>query len=213
FGHGRRRVPPPWSSLHLRGGVARPILSRRSGGTECSRSGMPPVAAQRKTRWSTESESMLDPNALERHLTTDLRDDTPDPTKGLPLHTRILIGLVVGAVLGIGANLVLGPDHPGLVAVVEHVTEPIGQLFLRLLLMVVIPLVFSSLVVGVAGIGDVRQLGRVGLKTFAFTLIVSAVSVGIGLAVVNTIRPGDRLNPAAAAAIEARYGRAAAEEI
>nr|PZN91107.1 MAG: dicarboxylate/amino acid:cation symporter [bacterium] len=131
----------------------------------------------------------------------------------MPLHTRILIGLVVGAVLGIGANLVLGPDHPGLVAVVEHVTEPIGQLFLRLLLMVVIPLVFSSLVVGVAGIGDVRQLGRVGLKTFAFTLIVSAVSVGIGLAVVNTIRPGDRLNPAAAAAIEARYGRAAAEEI
>src|SRR5690606_34554658 len=137
----------------------------------------------------------------------------PDPPKGLPPHTRSLIGLVVGAVLGIGANLVLGPDHPGLVAVVEHVTEPIGQLFLRLLLMVVIPLVFSSLVVGVAGIGDVRQLGRVGLKTFAFTLIVSAVSVGIGLAVVNTIRPGDRLNPAAAAAIEARYGRAAAEEI
>lgn len=156
---------------------------------------------------------MLDPNALERHLTTDLRDDTPDPPKGPPLHTRILIGLAVGAVLGIGANLILGPDHPGLVAVVEHVTEPIGQLFLRLLLMVVIPLVFSSLVVGVAGIGDVRQLGRVGLKTFAFTIVVSAVSVGIGLAVVNALRPGDRLDPAAAAAIEARYGRDAEAEV
>src|SRR5690606_6868877 len=156
------------------------------------------------------SRSMLDPNALERHLTTDLRDDTPDPPKGPPLHTRILIGLAVGAVLGIGANLILGPDHPGLEAFVAHVTEPIGQLFLRLLLMVVIPLVFSSLVVGVAGIGDVRQLGRVGLKTFAFTIVVSAISVGIGLTVVNALRPGERLDPEAAAALEARY-RAHAE--
>ena len=86
--------------------------------------------------------------------------------------------MAVGAVLGIGANLILGPDHPGLVAVVEHVTEPIGQLFLRLLLMLVIPLVFSSLVLGVAGIGDVRQLGRIGVKSFAYTLVVSAISVG-----------------------------------
>src|SRR5690554_5108055 len=161
----------------------------------------------------TDARPMLDPSSLERQLTTDLRDDTPDPPKGPPLHTRILIGLAVGAVLGVGANLLLGPDHPGLVAVVEHVTEPIGQLFLRLLLMVVIPLVFSSLVVGVAGIGDVRQLGRVGLKTFAFTIIVSAISVAVGLGVVNTIRPGDRLDPAAAAAIEERYGRAAAAEV
>lgn len=149
---------------------------------------------------------MPDPNALERQLTTDLRDGTPDPPKGAPLHTRILIGLGVGAALGLAANLVFGPDNPVLVAFVEHVTEPIGQLFLRLLLMIVIPLVFSSLVVGVAGIGNVRQIGRVGIKTFAFTIIVSAISVGIGLTVVNTIRPGERLDPEAAAAIEARYG-------
>jgi DAACS family dicarboxylate/amino acid:cation (Na+ or H+) symporter len=151
--------------------------------------------------------SSPDPNALERELTTDLRDETPDEPKGPPLHTRILVGLLVGAVLGVSANALLGPTHAGLVGFVRNVTEPIGQLFLRLLLMVVIPLVFSSLVVGVAGIGDPRKLGRVGLKTFAYTIIVSAISVVIGLLVVNTIRPGDRIAPETAAGIEARYGQ------
>ena len=151
----------------------------------------------------------LDPNKLEREVTTDLQDRTADAPHGPMLHTRILIGLAVGAALGIAANMILGPDHSGLRAFVRHVTEPIGQLFLRLMLMVVIPLVFSALVVGVAGIGDVRQLGRVGLKTFAFTLIVSAISVAIGLTLVNTIRPGDRIDHDTATALEARYGQEA----
>ena len=55
----------------------------------------------------------------------------------------------------------------------QQITEPIGQMFLRLLLMIVVPLVFSSLVVGVAGIGDIRKLGRVGLKTLAYSIIIS----------------------------------------
>ncbi len=67
-----------------------------------------------------------------------------------------------------------------------------GQLFLRLLLMIVVPLVFSSLVVGVAGIGDIRKLGRVGLKSFAYCLIISAISVAIGISLANTIQPGRR---------------------
>ena len=159
------------------------------------------------------SRSSIDPDTLEREVTTDLNDRTPDAPRGLALHTRILIGLAVGAVAGVGANAILGPDHAGLVSFVENVTEPIGQLFLRLLLMVVIPLVFSSLVVGVAGIGDVRQLGRVGLKTFAYTIIVSGISVVIGLTVVNLIRPGDRIDPVAAAGIEARYGTAAQAQV
>jgi DAACS family dicarboxylate/amino acid:cation (Na+ or H+) symporter len=153
--------------------------------------------------------SPLDPSSLERELTTDLKDDTPDAPKGMPLHTRIFIGLLVGATAGVLANATLGADHPGVLAFVRNFTAPVGQLFLRLLLMVVIPLVFSSLVVGVAGIGDPRKLGRVGLKTFAYTIVVSAISVLIGLTVVNTIRPGERISPETAAAIEARFGQAA----
>src|SRR4051812_31718877 len=98
------------------------------------------------------SEPMLDADAFEREITTDLDEETPDKPKGLALHTRILIGLAVGVVAGVAVNWIWGGDHPRVVWVVENFTNPIGQLFLRLLLMIVVPLVFSSLVVGVAGI-------------------------------------------------------------
>src|SRR4029450_842314 len=78
---------------------------------------------------------------------------------------------------------------------VPQVAEPIGQLFLRLLLMTVVPLVFTSLVAGVAGVGDVRRLGRVGIKCLIYTLIVSVISVMIGLGLANGIRPGTRIDP------------------
>lgn len=152
-------------------------------------------------------------DAYERELTTDLDDETPDPPRGMALHTRILLGLGIGAVAGIIASAILGADHPQLVWVVENITEPVGQLFLRLLLMVVIPLVFSALVVGVAGVGDVRELGRIGLKTFGYTLVISGISVVIGLSVVNLIKPGQRLDPATAAGLEARYGLDAEERV
>jgi DAACS family dicarboxylate/amino acid:cation (Na+ or H+) symporter len=149
------------------------------------------------------------PDQWERELSTDLDDRTPDRPRGMPLHTRILLGLVLGAVTGLIASAVLGPDHPGLAWTVRNLAQPIGGLFVRLLLMVVIPLVFSALVVGVAGVGDIRKLGRVGLKAFGYTLVVSAISVVIGLTLANTIRPGERLSPETAAALEAKYGEQA----
>jgi DAACS family dicarboxylate/amino acid:cation (Na+ or H+) symporter len=79
--------------------------------------------------------------------------------------------------------------------------------------MIVIPLVFSSLVIGVAGIGDIRTLGRVGLKSFAYTLIISGISVAIGITLANTIRPGERVAPETAAALEERYGSDAAKRV
>ncbi|HYP26603.1 MAG TPA: dicarboxylate/amino acid:cation symporter [Blastocatellia bacterium] len=152
-------------------------------------------------------------DAFERELTTDLDDETADRPKGLPLHTRIFIGLVVGVVAGVAVNLMLGGDNPRVIWVVSNITEPVGQLFLRLLLMIVLPLVFSSLVVGVAGIGDIRRLGRVGLKSFAYTLLISAISVVIGLGLANTIRPGERIDPATASALEQRYGTDATRQV
>lgn len=154
-----------------------------------------------------------DRNRYELEATTDLKDQTPDKPKGLPLHTRIIVGLAVGVVAGVIVNAVLGSDHPNVNWVVSNITDPIGQLFLRLLLMIVVPLVFSSLVVGVAGIGDIRKLGRVGLKSFAYTLIISAISVVIGLTLANTIRPGDRLDPDTKAQLEQRYGSDATRQV
>jgi DAACS family dicarboxylate/amino acid:cation (Na+ or H+) symporter len=157
--------------------------------------------------------SEIDANAFEREVTTDLDDETPDKPKGMPLHTRILIGLAAGVVGGIAVNQILGGDHPRVIWIVDNITNPIGQLFLRLLLMIVIPLVFSSLVVGVAGIGDIRKLGRVGIKSFAYTLVISAISVVIGLTLANTIKPGKRIDPVTSAALQERYGTDAKKQV
>src|SRR5690606_38382421 len=75
-----------------------------------------------------------------------------------------------------------------------------------LLLMIVVPLVFSSLVVGIAGIGDIRKLGRIGLKSFAYTLVISAISVVIGLGLANLIDPGNRISPDVKSQLEEKYG-------
>lgn len=150
----------------------------------------------------------------ERELTTDLDDETPDKPKGIPLHTKIFIGLAVGVIGGLAANWTLGGKDGNLVWFVENITRPVGTLFLNLLLMIVVPLVFSSLVVGVAGIGDIRKLGRIGFKSFAYTLVISAISVVIGLTLANTIRPGERISPDTAAELKARFssGASAATE-
>lgn len=130
----------------------------------------------------------------ERELDTDLDDKTPDRPEGIALHTKILIGLLVGVLGGLVVNWTLGGTNPGVVWLVSNITQPVGTLFLSLLLMIVVPLVFSSLVVGVAGIGDIRKLGRIGLKSFAYCIIISGISVVIGLVLANTIRPGERIS-------------------
>ncbi|HEX8775856.1 MAG TPA: dicarboxylate/amino acid:cation symporter [Pyrinomonadaceae bacterium] len=152
-------------------------------------------------------------DAFEREVTTDLDDETPDQPKGMALHSRILIGLAVGVVAGVTVNRLFGGDHARVVWVVDNITGPLGQLFLRLLLMIVVPLVFSSLVVGVAGIGDIRKLGRVGVKSFAYCLIISAISVVIGLTLANTIRPGKHIDPATSLALQQRYSSVAAKSV
>src|SRR6185503_86520 len=155
----------------------------------------------------------LDRDAFEREITTDLDEETPDKPKGLPLHTRILIGLGVGVVAGVATNYLAGGENTKVVWIIDNITQPVGQLFLRLLLMIVVPLVFSSLVVGVAGIGDIRKLGRVGLKSFAYCLVISAISVVIGLTLANTIKPGKRIDPSTSLALQQRYANDATKTV
>ncbi len=129
------------------------------------------------------------------------------------LHWWILAGLIVGVTGGLIANVAVGGNDSRIAWVVSHITEPIGQLFLRLLLMIVVPLVFSSLVSGIAGIGDIRTLGRVGLKSFVYTLVISAISVFIGIGLANSIRPGERVDPSTAQALQDRFGGDASKKI
>src|SRR5215207_8327675 len=141
----------------------------------------------------------------ERELDTDLDDKTRDKPTGMALHTKILLGLLVGVLGGLAVNYSLGGTHPNVVWLVSNVTQPVGTVFLNLLLMIVVPLVFSSLVVGVAGIGDIRKLGRIGLKSFSYCLIISAISVVIGLGLANTIRPGERISPEIATQLKEKF--------
>ncbi len=109
----------------------------------------------------------------------------------------MLAGFALGLGVGLVVNLAAG-DAPWVATVTKYVTGPFGQLFLRLLFMLVIPLLFAALVTGVAEMKDLAALKRIGLRTLAFTLLLSTVSVLVALALVNLVRPGAGIDPALA---------------
>ena len=125
--------------------------------------------------------------------------------RAFPLHLKMLTGFLVGLIAGL-AVYTTQPDAPWVVTFTEYVTQPIGQIFLRLLFMLVIPLLFSALVVGISEMGEVRSLKRIGLRTLAYTVIVSSIAVLVSLAVVNLLRPGAGVDRADAAALLAEQG-------
>ena len=133
--------------------------------------------------------------------------------KGLPLHTKILLGLLVGAVLGILANTQLGGEHPFVLFAEKYVANPVGQIFLNLLFMIVIPLVFASIALGVAGLGDLKQVGRVGAKTLGYFLVTTAIAATIGLIAVRYFEPGGSLSPEVRAELLQAYSGDAASKM
>ncbi len=115
-----------------------------------------------------------------------------------------LIGLVAGLAVYAGQR-----DAAWVETFTTYVTEPIGQIFLRLLFMLVIPLLFSALVVGISEMGEIRSLKRIGLRTLFYTVIVSAIAVAVSLATVNLLQPGAGVDREAAAGMLAESaGRA-----
>lgn len=102
--------------------------------------------------------------------------------KRMKLWAKILIGLVAGLVTGI----VLGPN--------AGYIKPVGTLFINAIKMLIVPLIFSSLVVGVISMKDPKKMGRIGLKTLAFYLSTTAVAVTIGLTLGTFLQPGAGLN-------------------
>lgn len=117
-------------------------------------------------------------------------DATPTPpAKGLPLHYKVLIGFMLGTLLGLAAHA-YATDAAWLHGFIDYVTKPFGQIFLNLLFMLVVPLIFSALVLGVAELGDIAALGRLGWKTLIYTATVTAAAVGVGLLCVNLFQPG-----------------------
>lgn len=107
---------------------------------------------------------------------------TEEKKKGMGIATQIIIGLVLGVIFGhvfpqYGIDL-----------------KPIGDIFLRMIKMIVVPLIFSALVMGIAGTGDFKQLGRLGVKTLIWFECATTVALVIGLIAVNVLQPGAGIN-------------------
>jgi proton glutamate symport protein len=108
----------------------------------------------------------------------------PEPrTRGLSLTQQILIGLVLGIIVG----AVVSKTNPEWASYIR----PFSQLFLRMIKMIIAPLIFATLVAGIAGAGHLRTVGRMGIRALIYFEVVTTLALLIGLAAVNITRPGD----------------------
>ena len=117
--------------------------------------------------------------------------------KKLGLTSRIFIGLIGGLILGVILNLFVPHSYFRDTVLVEGIFYVIGNGFIRLMKMLVVPLVFCSLVCGSASIGDTKALGKVGGKTIAFYLCTTALAVTVAITVATVVRPGIGLDMSA----------------
>ncbi len=117
---------------------------------------------------------------------------------GMPLHWKIAIGFAIGLVAGMAVHYGIGADAAWVQALTKYVTTPFSKIFLSLIFMLIVPLLFSALVVGVSEMGDIRALGRIGWRTLAYTILLSGLAVMLGLVMVNVFKPGAGVDPALA---------------
>src|SRR5690606_5476243 len=128
-----------------------------------------------------------------------MSEPRPGADTRMPLHWKIAIGFVAGLMLGLFVHYAVGADAAWVQALTQYVTTPFSQLFLSLIFMLIVPLLFSALVVGVSEMGDVGSLGRIGWRTLAYTIVLSGIAVLLGLLMVNIFSPGRGVDPALAA--------------
>ena len=113
--------------------------------------------------------------------------------KRISLLWKISIGFFLGIIFGFAVGPVVQSSHVLNVYIMPFI-DLVGKIFLRLLMMLIVPLVFASLVAGAAAVGDVRKLGRIGIKTLALYLVTTAIAIVIGLACGNLFQAGAEMN-------------------
>jgi len=131
----------------------------------------------------------------------------------MQLYTKISIGLVAGAAAGAAVNISGLATTPGWTVGVLPVLNFVGNGFVRAITMIVIPLVVASLMLGVASLGDIRKLGRIGGKTVAYYFTTTAVAITIGLTLALLVKPGSRIAPESRDALGAEFADAAASRL
>jgi proton glutamate symport protein len=105
-----------------------------------------------------------------------------------PLHTQIIIGLVLGLVFGL---VTIKTGIPSWITI--DFIKPIGTIFINGLKMIAMPLVLASLIIGVANLGDISKLSRIGGKTLFLFLITTIIAIVVGLGLVNIFEPGESI--------------------
>lgn len=121
--------------------------------------------------------------------------------KKISITTKILFALIIGIIFGLIANLTFPQDINTNLS--KFVLEPVGNVFLRGIKMLVVPLVLFSLICGAASVGDVKKLGRVGGKIFSYYMFTTAFAVTIALFFANLFKPGLGVQLPAATAVKA----------
>ncbi|MDQ3555157.1 MAG: dicarboxylate/amino acid:cation symporter [Gemmatimonadota bacterium] len=131
----------------------------------------------------------------------------------MQLYTKISLGLVAGAAVGAAVNVLGFADAPAWSDAILPVLNFAGGAFIRAITMIVIPLVVASLLIGVASLGDIRKLGRIGGKTIGYYLLTTAFAITIGLTLATAVKPGSRISPASRDQLAAEYGGEAASRV
>lgn len=114
--------------------------------------------------------------------------------KKMGLTSKIFISLIAGAILGVILHYVVPESYIRDTVLINGIFYVVGNGFLRLMQMLVVPLVFCSLICGSAAIGDTKTLGKVGVKTLGFYMLTTALAVVVALSLANVINPGIGLN-------------------
>jgi DAACS family dicarboxylate/amino acid:cation (Na+ or H+) symporter len=110
----------------------------------------------------------------------------------LALHHKIFLGMLLGIAGGVAIKYI-GADE-AFISNVTAVVKPIGDIFLRMIFMMVIPLIVTALILGISDLGDLKKIGRIGLRTLIYTIVVSGISVFIGVGMVKIFRPGQGIS-------------------
>ncbi|WP_025733990.1 glutamate/aspartate:proton symporter GltP [Carnimonas nigrificans] len=125
------------------------------------------------------------------------------------LAWQILIGLILGIVLG-----ALLHNHPGTRDwAVGSILQPAGDIFISLIKMIVVPIVISSLIVGIAGMGDAKKLGRIGLRTILYFEVVTTIAIVLGLLLANVFHPGAGIDMSSLSTVDISSYEATTKEV
>ncbi|AER34467.1 MULTISPECIES: glutamate/aspartate:proton symporter GltP [Pantoea] len=116
----------------------------------------------------------------------------------ISLAWQILIALVLGIIVG----AVLHNQPEDREWLVNNILSPAGDIFIHLIKMIVVPIVISSLIVGIAGVGDAKKLGRIGLKTILYFEVITTVAIVVGITLANVFKPGTGIDMSTLATVD-----------